>query len=155
MIWTASGEQYVLRPFMDKIRLLRDDIFVQGVTAAAPITISTQTGQDVNNDPLSLAKAENARVEVLNGTSSGGLADTTSAYLTTQGLNIVSTGNASENFTYTTIVVHNATPYTLAYLSSIMGGIPTNRIYNRYEPEGNVDITVFLGSDWANSNPMP
>jgi hypothetical protein len=155
MIWTESGEQYVLRPFMDKIRLLRDEIFVQGSTAAAPITIATQTGQDVSGDPLSLAKAENARVEVLNGTSTAGLADTTSAYLTTQGLNIVSTGNASENYTYTTVVVHNATPYTLAYLSSIMGGIPTNRIYNRYEPEGNVDITVFLGSDWANSNPMP
>lgn len=155
MIWTASGEQYVLRPFMDKIRLLRDEIFVQGVTAASPITISTQTGQDVSNDPLSLAKAENARVEVLNGTSSGGLADTTSAYLTTQGLNIVSTGNAAENYTYTTVVVHNATPYTLAYLSSLMGGIPTNRIYNRYEPDGNVDITIYLGSDWANSNPIP
>lgn len=155
MIWTDSGEQYVLRPFMDKIRLLRDEIFVQGVTAAAPITISTQTGQDVSNDPLSLAKAENARVEVLNGTSSGGLADTTSAYLTTQGLNIISTGNASEDYTYTTVVVHNATPYTLAYLSSLMGGIPTNRIYNRYEPDGNVDITIYLGNDWATSNPMP
>lgn len=155
MIMTESGEQYVLRPFMDKVRLLRDEIFVQGTTAAAPITISTQTGQDVSNDPLSLAKAENARVEVLNGTASGGLADTTSAYLTTQGLNIVATGNASENYTYTTVVVHNATPYTLAYLSSLMGGIPTNRIYNRYEPDGNVDITIYLGSDWAESNPIP
>jgi LCP family protein required for cell wall assembly len=155
MIMTESGEQYVLRPFMDKVRLLRDEIFVQGTTAAAPITISTQTGQDVSNDPLSLAKAENARVEVLNGTASGGLADTTSAYLTTQGLNIVATGNVSENYTYTTVVVHNATPYTLAYLSSLMGGIPTNRIYNRYEPDGNVDITIYLGSDWAESNPIP
>jgi LCP family protein required for cell wall assembly len=155
MIWADGSEQYVLRPFMDRIRLLRDEIFVQGSTAAAPITISTQTGQDVSGDPLSLAKAENARVVVLNGTNSAGLADVTTAYLTTQGLNVVSTGNSSENYTYTTIVVHNATPYTLAYLSSIMGGIPTNRIYNRYEPEGNVDITVYLGSDWANSNPMP
>ena len=115
----------------------------------------TQTGQNVSGDPLSLAKAENARIEVLNGTSSGGLADTTSAYLISQGLNVVSTGNASEDSTYTTIVVHNATPYTLAYLSSIMGGIPNNRIYNQYDPNGNVDITVTLGSDWANSNPMP
>lgn len=155
MIMTASGEQYVLRPFMDKIRLLRDEIFVQGSTASAPITLSTLTGQDVSGDPLNLAKAENARIEVLNGTSSGGLADTTSAYLIAQGLNVVSTGNATEDSTYTTIVVHNATPYTLAYLSSIMGGIPNNRIYNQYDPNGNADITITLGSDWANSNPMP
>lgn len=155
MIMTESGEQYVLRPFMDKIRLLRDEIFVQGSTASAPITLSTQTGQNVSGDPLSLAKAENARIEVLNGTSTGGLADTTTAYLISQGLNVVSTGNSSEDSVYTTIVVHNATPYTLSYLSSIMGGIPNNRIYNQYDPNGNVDITVTLGNDWANSNPMP
>ena len=155
MIMTERGEQYVLRPFMDKIRLLRDEIFVQGSTASAPITLSTQTGQNVSGDPLSLAKAENARIEVLNGTSTGGLADTTTAYLISQGLNVVSTGNSSEDSVYTTIVVHNATPYTLSYLSSIMGGIPNNRIYNQYDPNGNVDITVTLGNDWANSNPMP
>lgn len=155
MVWTDTGETYILRPFMDKIRILRDEIFVNSTTAAAPMAIATQTGQQVSGDPLTLAKAENARIEVLNGSSTSGLADRTSTYLTSQGLNVIATGNASEAYTYTTIVLHNATPYTLSYLSQLMGNIPSNRIYNRYEPNGNVDITVYLGSDWANSNPMP
>ena len=155
MIWTDAGEQYILRPFMDKIRILRDEIFVNSSTAAAPIAMATDSGLPVSGDALSLAKAENARIEVLNGSSSGGLAEETSTYLTSQGLNVIATGNASEAYTYTTIVVHNATPYTLSYLATLMGNVPNNRIYNRYEPNGNVDITVYLGSDWANSNPMP
>jgi len=156
MTWTDSGETYILRPFMDKIRILRDEIFVNNTTASAPMVIATQTGnQTSGGDPLTLAKAENARVEVLNGSSAGGLAEKTTAYLTSQGLNVIATGNASEAYTYTTIVLHNATPYTLSYLAQLMGNIPNNRIYNRYEPNGNVDITVYLGSDWSNSNPMP
>jgi LCP family protein required for cell wall assembly len=155
MIWDNGSEVYILRPFMDKIRILRDQIFVNNTTAAAPQALATQTGQTGSGDVLSLAKAENARIEVLNGSSNGGLAEKTSSYLTSQGLNIIATGNASEGYTYTTIVVHSATPYTLSYLASLMGNIPSNRIYNRYEPNGNVDITVYLGSDWANQNPMP
>lgn len=155
MIMADGIEQYILRPYMDKIRILRDQIFVNGTTATSPLAISTQTGQNVSGDSLALAKAENARIEVLNGSSSSGLADSTASYLTSQGLNVVGTGNATEAYTYTTIVVHNSTPYTLAYLATLMNGIPTNRILNRYEPNGAADITVYLGSDWSNSNPMP
>jgi len=50
--------------------------------------------------------------------------------------------------------MHNATPYTLAYLSSIMQ-VPTTRIFNQYDPNSGTDITIFLGGDWASSNPMP
>ena len=154
MVWTNSGETYILRPFMDRIRILRDEMFVNNTTATAPLALATESSQTTSGDPLTLAKAENARIEVLNGSSSGGLADATSNYLKSQGLNIIATGNSPEAYTYTTIVLHNATPYTLSYLAQLMGNIPNNRIYNRYEPNGNVDITVYLGSDWANSNPM-
>jgi polyisoprenyl-teichoic acid--peptidoglycan teichoic acid transferase len=140
-------EGSILRPMPDKIRELRDLVFAQGSAAAAPIAMG-------NGDPLALAKAEGARIAVLNGTGAGGLAETTGAYLTSQGLNVVNAASADENYTYTTIVVHNATPYTLAYLSAVMQ-VPNNRIYNRFDPNGSADITVYLGSDWANSNPMP
>lgn len=152
--WTANGETYILRPFMDRIRILRDEMFVNNTTGAAPLALATESSQTASGDPLTLAKAENARIEVLNGSSSGGLADATSNYLKSQGLNVIATGNSPEAYTYTTIVLHNATPYTLSFLAQLMGNIPNNRIYNRYEPNGNVDITVYLGSDWASSNPM-
>jgi LCP family protein required for cell wall assembly len=143
----ASDGQEILRPIPDKIRVLRDQVFAQGGAAAAPIAIG-------NGDPLVLAKTENARLEVLNGTGAGGLAETTGSYFTSLGLNVVNAGNSNENYTYTTIIVHNATPYTLAYLAGIMQ-VRNTQIYNRFDPNATSDITVYLGSDWANKNPMP
>ncbi|KAF0109863.1 MAG: LytR family transcriptional protein [Chloroflexi bacterium] len=145
---TPDGTQEILRPIPDQIRILRDKVFAAGSVAAAPIAIGG------SGDPLTNAKAENARIEVLNGTGVGGLAETTGAYLTSQGLNVVNTGNAGENYTYTTLIVHNAKPYLLAYLAGMMQ-VPNNRIYNQYDPNGSSDITIYVGSDWANSNPMP
>jgi hypothetical protein len=33
--------------------------------------------------------------------------------------------------------------------------VPSTRIFNKYDPNKNTDIIVFLGSDWASDNPMP
>ena len=142
-----EGTQYILRPFPEKIRLLRDQIFASEGAAAAPIVMETE-------DPLALAVSENARLSVYNGTTTGGLAEDTEAFFESQGLNVVEIGSASEGYLYTTLVVHNATPYTLAYLSNIMN-VPTTRIFNKYDPDSGTDITVFLGGDWASENPMP
>lgn len=136
----------VLRPIPDQIRILRDKVFATESGAAAPIVMQT-------NDSLTLAKSENARVELLNGTTSSGLADTTAAYLKNQGLNIVSTGNSDQNYVATTIILHNDMPYTLAYISSLMQ-VPNTRIYRKLDTASQSDITVYIGSDWANTNPM-
>lgn len=141
-----EGTQSVLVPYTDKIRELRDQIFASEGAAAAPIVMETE-------DPLTLATAENARITVLNGTNTGNLAESTGEYLSSQGLNVIETASASEPYSYTTLVIHNATPYTLAYLSTVMQ-VPSTRIFNQYDPNGTTDITVFLGSDWASSNPM-
>lgn len=137
----------VLRPIPDQIRILRDQVFSTESSAAAPIVMQT-------NDSLTLAKSENARVEVLNNTSTSGLADTTGTYLKDQGLNVVNTGNSDQNYEYTTIILHVDTPYTLAYLSELMK-VPNTRIYRKLDAASQSDITVYLGVDWANSNPMP
>jgi len=142
-----EGTQYILRPFPEKIRELRDQIFATEGTAAAPIVMG-------DADPLALAIAESARVSVFNGTNTGNLAEDTEAYLVDQGFNVIEIGSASEGYLYTTLVVHNATPYTLAYLSNIMQ-VPSTRIFNKYDPNSGTDITVFLGNDWASDNPMP
>lgn len=141
-----EGTQYILRPFPEKIRELRDQIFAAEGAAAAPIVLETE-------DPLALALAENARVSIFNGTNTNNLAEDTEVYLGGQGLNVVEIGSASETYLYTTLVVHNATPYTLAFLSSVMQ-VPTTRIFNKYDPNANTDITVFLGNNWATENPM-
>jgi len=67
---------------------------------------------------------------------------------------VVSTGNTDQNYQTTTLILHNDTPYTLAYLSELMK-VPNTRIYRKLDVASAADITVYVGSDWAASNPMP
>ena len=142
----TEGMQYILRPFPDRIRELRDQVFASQGVAAAPVVMES-------SDPLQLALAENARVSVYNGTNVSGLAESTGNYLTTQGLNVVEMASSAEPYAYTTLIIHSATPYTLAYLSRIMQ-VPSTRIFNQFNPDSATDISIFLGNDWANTNPM-
>lgn len=135
----------VLMPYPDQIRLLRDKMFANQGSAAAPIV----TG---NSDPLALAIQENARIQLLNGTDSSGLADTTAAYLKSKGLNVVGTDNG-ESTTYTTITISGATPYTVSYLASLMN-VQNTQIISHPDANATADITINLGSDWANKNPI-
>jgi polyisoprenyl-teichoic acid--peptidoglycan teichoic acid transferase len=137
-----NGYNYnVLVPVPDKIRLLRDQMFSSG-SATAPLALGT-------NDALSLAVAEGARIQILNGTMSGDLATTTSNYLTGKGLNVVSTGNTNST-TYTNIVITGAAPYTAAYLQNLMS-ISGNLIVYHYDPNAGADIIIYLGDDWVNN----
>lgn len=143
---SKDGYAYaVLIPYMDKINVLRDEMFADNGAAAAPIA----TG---NSDSLTLAQQENARIQVLNGTLSGGLADTTAEFLKSKGLNVVGTGNG-EATEYTTITISGATPYTLAYLASLMQ-VPNIRIVSHPDANAAADIIITVGNDWANSNSM-
>jgi cell envelope-related function transcriptional attenuator common domain len=138
-----GAAQQVLVANMEKIRLLRDEMFASQGSAAAPIALG-------NSDPLTLAKQENARIQILNGTGTTGLADSTSTCLQNKGLSIVGTSN-TDNTLYTTITVSGATPYTVSYLASLMN-VSENRIVNHYDPNAAADVIVTLGADWANSN---
>ncbi len=141
---SPSGDD-VLKPRPEQIRILRDEIFADsGPTSPAM----------ADADPLELMRSENAKVAVLNGAGTPGLAARTSEYLTAQGVNVVSTGDAAELYNATTIISYTGNPYTLNYLVDLMG-ISPNRIYNRFDPSSPVDIDLFLGYDWANNNSMP
>jgi hypothetical protein len=67
---------------------------------------------------------------------------------------VVNTGDASEQYSATTITSFTGNPYTLNYLVDLMG-ISENRIYIRFDPASQVDLEVVLGYDWANNNSMP
>ena len=128
----------ILIPVPDKIRLLRDDIF----TSTGPVSPAAATG-----DPKKLMEAENARISVLNGTYTAGLAANTMEYLKLQGINVAETGNAQELYEATTIIDYTGKPYTVQYLMQLMKVQPTH-FYNSYDPNSQVDIVILLGNDW-------
>jgi hypothetical protein len=105
-------------------------------------------------DQAGLLTEENARIAVLNGSSTSGLAARTSDYLKSQGLNIVQTDNAQTATPYTEIVFYTGKPYTIKYLVDLMK-IDSIRIFHVDDPASPVDVSVTLGDTWANSNPMP
>ena len=108
----------------------------------------------INLDVTEQLAAENARIIVLNGSSTAGLAASTADYLKSLGFNSVETGNAENYATYTEITFYTGKPYTVKYLVEMMN-ISEFRIKHVLDPTRGADIVIILGDDWALSNPMP
>jgi len=142
---SPDGKQEVLKPLTEKIRALRDQIF----TSTGPANPLADT-----QDMAALVKEENARVSVLNGSSSSGLAARTTDFLKAQGINVVNTGNAGQLVTATQLVFYNGKPYTLKYLVDLMG-ISEYRILYVNDPTKPYDLEITVGDDWAQSGKLP
>jgi hypothetical protein len=142
---SPDGSQQVLKPITEKIRLLRDEIFTNNGPASPAAA---------NMDPAELMKAENAKVQILNGTYTPGLAARTSDYLKSLGVNIVAADNAQQAVTYTEITFYTGKPYTVKYLVDLFK-IQDLRIHHVYNPNSPVDVVLTVGNDWANSDSMP
>jgi polyisoprenyl-teichoic acid--peptidoglycan teichoic acid transferase len=141
---SPDGSQDVLKPLPDKIRLLRDEIFASSNLASPYLT---------NSDLLEPMRAEEARITVLNGTYTEGLANLTQEYLNLQGAVVVSTGNSNEVLTNSRVIDFTGNPYTLRYLVDLMNITPYNIIQD-FNPENEVDVIVIIGTDWASNNPI-
>jgi hypothetical protein len=124
---------------------LRDQIF----TAAGPLSPAAKA-----SDPLTLVKTEGARVQIQNGTATPGIASRTADYLKSQGLNIIQQANADGVYISSNLIIYNGKPYTASYLANLFH-IPSGNIINRYNPDSAVDLTLIVGNDWAQKNPMP
>jgi hypothetical protein len=143
---TLGGENAsVMKPFPDKIRELRDQIFNTG-GALSPLA---------QGDPTALMQADGARVRILNGSFTQGLDVNTGNYFLTQGVLVKEVGPADRAFDSTVIVLFSPKLYTLKYLQAVFGITSSTQIRIQPDPTSTVDIEVRLGNDWANSNPMP
>lgn len=134
---TPDG-QMVLVPNRERIRGLRDQIF-------APPAIPTPV---IENLPQ-LARQENARVFIQNGTSTFGLAATTQENLLPFGINVVEIGNADDALSSTQIVDYGSHLNTTRYLAELLRVPPLNITYSTRPPAGDYDVLVILGSDQA------
>jgi LCP family protein required for cell wall assembly len=144
-------------PVPDQIRLLRDEIFASGGPvgpAAVEAAVSAESPTVMPGNPVELAKLENARIVVKNGSSTEGLASRTAEYLRGLGLNIIGESNADQAYSQSTIIDYSGKPYTARYLVELLG-VDGSRVVSRYDPESQVDVEVILGSMFADSNPLP
>ena len=63
-------------------------------------------------------------------------------------------GNAREIYTYTTIIDYTGNPDIITHLLQLLG-LSEIKIYNRYDPDSEVDLLLTLGNDWAQSDTLP
>ena len=134
----------ILIPLIDKIHVLRDEIFASS-GALSPLT---------PGDEVERMIAEGARVSIQNGSQSAGLAELTSLYLQSMGMNVASVSDYPQIVTLTTLVDHTGKPHTASYLVDLVDISPIKIVYD-YNPNSNVDIELILGNDWARNNPLP
>jgi len=134
----------IFKPIPDKIRILRDEIFVAG-GALSPMA---------SGDPAALMQQDAARVRVVNGTFTQGLAERTGNYLLSQGMQVLeASAYADRQYDRTTIVLYGPKVYTLRYLITMFGVTATNQIV--FSPDANspVDVEVRVGADAINLIP--
>jgi LCP family protein required for cell wall assembly len=138
----------VLKPLPDQIRLLRDDVFGIMAESASPVLAQ-------GKEKVQLMAEESAKLSILNGTLTPGLAGITEEYLKGLGANVVLIGDAENKpQVYTSIYDYTGNPYAVQYFVELMN-ISEYRIFFKYSPESDVDVTIILGDDWIGNNPMP
>lgn len=142
---SPDGGQEVLKPLTEKIRALRDEIF----TASGAISPSA-----ANVDAAQAMQVESARVALLNGSYTPGIAARSTDYLGSLGVNVTETGNSDKVAPYTEITYYTGKPYTVKYLVELMAIDPI-RIHHVNDPASPVDISITLGDDWVNSGKLP
>ena len=130
---------WVLIPKRDKIRTVRDQLFPEPAPTIVPVP--TNGGQQL--------PAKDPAIEVLNGTSTAGLAQRTAADLRNRGYAVAKYGNADRaDYAQTMIVDFSGEARTLDALARLFQLSPDN-IHYRTDPHADVDIRLILGQDYA------
>jgi len=136
----SPDEQSVLVPLPEKIRQLRDEVFLVSTGTLGPLTPGTSQERMV---------AEGSEVILLNGSLTEGLAAKTQVTLQSLGVNVVEISNGQ--FTnQTRILDYTGNPHTVQYLAELFGLLP-GYYELQYDPNSPVDVVVTLGVDWGNS----
>ncbi|HSL41928.1 MAG TPA: LCP family protein, partial [Anaerolineales bacterium] len=132
----------VMKPLPDKIRILRDEIFTTG----GPVS-------PLAKGPLvTLVQADQARIRVLNGTSTPELDVRTGNYLRNRGMLVTEVGETKAQ-NQTTVVLYSPKLYTYKFLLGLFGITRNPQILIDPDPTQTVDIEVRLGRDWIDQLP--
>jgi hypothetical protein len=131
----------VIVPNLDKVRELRDQVFVSAGGVGPSPSMPT--------NPAQAAIQEAAKIQILNGSGVSGAAAATKSYLVSHGFSDanISIGDAQGYFPSSRVVDLTGTPYTVAYLVKLMQVDPSNDI-SQINLQSQADVEVILGGNW-------
>jgi LCP family protein required for cell wall assembly len=139
----------ILKPVMDKIRILRDEIFTStGPTSPVAVPIGyTDVGLFAQ-----AMQQEEARVRIMDGTFTPGLDQRAGSVFQSYGMNVTEVAPSPEVYSQTIIVVYGPKLYTIKWLQATFG-ISERQIRFSPDPNQTVDIEIRIGSDIAGTIP--
>ncbi len=135
---TTPDGASVLIPKPEKIRLLRDEVFLVNTGTQGPLT---------PGDSRERMVLESAEIVLKNGSLLDGLAGRTQIILEAMGANIVDVANGDTR-NQTRIIDYTGNPHTVQFLAELFDLSPGN-FEVQYNPNSQVDIEVILGIDWS------
>jgi LCP family protein required for cell wall assembly len=134
---TPDGRS-VLLPRTEKIRQLRDKIFLVSSGTLGPLS---------PGDPQERMATEGAVISIINGTQDDTLGNLTQDFLISQGATIIEVTEGEFNYR-TRIIDHSGNPHTMNFLISLFDLQP-GYFELDYDPTSSVDVQIILGTDWG------
>jgi len=150
----VSGDKFVSVGLADPPTVLVTTDFINGQSVVIPVAGLYQY-EDIqsyvrNTLRDAFLRKENARIAILNGTPTAGLATNREKELKSYGYNIVMIDNApTQDFEKTTLidVSQGKNPYTLSYLEKRLGVLKSNQSIQGLPTSETVDFVIILGSN--------
>ena len=139
--WTTLDGQEVLIPLRDQIRELRDSIF----TAVVPTPGAAAAQAEETAEPLA---ADDASIEILNGTTMAGLASVTAEYLQRNNLRVERIDNADRADYADSLVISYTGKTRVAERLIQLLALPSTSLVQGADPAAEYDISVILGEDY-------
>lgn len=132
--WTTEEGASVLIPVRDRVRELREALFMAPAAAPAPaqaVTVAPVTG----------------RVQIQNGTQAQGLAAGAQAYLEGKGIAVAGVADAPQVYERTVIIDYTGRQDFVRRLADELG-VPMTSVATILDPNSQVDALVILGGDY-------
>lgn len=154
----VNGDKFVSVGLADPPTVLVTTDFINNQSVVVPVAGLYQY-EDIqsyvrNTLRDAFLRKENARIAILNGTSTAGLATNREKELKSYGYNIVLIDNApTQDFEKTTLidVSDGKNPYTLSYLEKRLGISKSNQQVTGLPTTETVDFVIILGSNEISS----
>ncbi len=136
----AGQKASIVMPIPDKVRDLRDQIFMTGGS----------TSPMARGGAEALMQADGARVRIVNNSGVRGLDSRTANFLLGRGMQVTALAQPNGSYGQTLVIVYSPKLYALRYLVSPLGMIrASNQILFKPDSTQGVDLEIRLGSDWV------
>jgi hypothetical protein len=135
----------VERRTLKRVLALATSVLVLGAIIGTCTTVAARRGAAERASPPDASSGERVRVQVLNATSTRGLARRATLHLRDRGFDVLEIGTAPEQLDSTVVLDRSGHPDWAKRVAEALGGA---RVESRPDSSRYLDVTVLLGRSW-------